>query len=112
MNSFSDLLLAINDLEEVKKFKKYEKLVEHNPIYKEKLDLFFEYQKQMTNAKHLELTNCYLDYKDKYDALSKELNDDVLINIYLDYLSEMNLLTKGITSIIEDTINKNLNSKL
>lgn len=105
MNSLID---SINELDEVKKYKRLEKLVDENEEYKKILKTLFEYQKQMVNSKHYSLENNYYIYFEKYNSLKKDLEDNVLLNMYLESLEEVNHILEIVTDIISDTINEKL----
>ncbi len=102
------LIDSLNELEEVKRYKRLEKLVDENEEYKQKIDKLYNYQKQMVNSKHYELENNYYIYLEKYNKLKKELEEDVLLSMYLNSLEEINNLLE----IITNTISNNINDKL
>ncbi len=100
------LINSINQLEEVKKYKRLEKIVDSNEDYKKKIDKLFEYQKQMINSKYYELENNFIIFEEKYIKLKKEIENDVTINMFLECMEEINLLLEDVTSIISNVINK------
>ncbi len=104
----NSLINSINDLEEVKKFKRYEKIIEDNESYKEMMSSLYECQKQMVNAKHNNLTNAYIEYSNKYKELKKNIEDDIVVSMYLDSLEEVNILLDDITNIISNIVNSKL----
>ncbi len=108
MKSLNSLIQSLNELDEVQKYKRLEKLVDENIEYKEILKKLFYYQKQIVNSKHLELDNNYYIYLEKYNKLKKSLEDDVLISMYFESLEEVN----SILEIVTDTITNVINDKL
>ncbi len=104
----NDLIDSISQLEEVKKYKRLEKLVDSSEEYKETLKKLFEYQKQMVNSKHYGLENNYFIFLEKYNNLKKELEDDVLLNMYFDSLEDVNNLLEVISGIVSNKVNEKL----
>ena len=108
-NLKKELLEEIANTEEVIEFKKIEQLILNDTRLKERFLSLSEVEKQAINARELGLDNAYFMYKKQYDALLKELEDDVVFNQYLSLKEDVKEVMKLVISTIENEINKIIN---
>ncbi|MFI3251550.1 MAG: YlbF family regulator [bacterium] len=104
----NNLIDSLQELDEVKKYKRLEKLIDENLEYRTKVKKLYDCQKQMVNSKHYGLENNYFIYLEEYNKMKKELEDDILINMYLESLEEVNSLLEMVSSIISNKVNEKL----
>lgn len=104
----NDLINSLNELEEVKRYKKLEKIIDEKKEYKEKLSILYGYQKQMVNSKHNNLENNYYIFSEKYNKLKKELEEDIIIDMYLTSLNDVTEILDSVTSVIKKRIDDSL----
>ncbi len=108
MRLLNDLINSLNDLEEVKRFKRLEKIISEDKGCFAKLKKLYEYQKQIINSKHYGLDENFKLFNDKYNELKKEIEENIIVELYMDSLNDMNELLDIITSIIKDKIDSKL----
>ncbi len=105
----AELLLELEGLEEVQKFKRLEQLIFADLDLKEQVELFHNISKQMTNAKELGLENAYLEYQKEYQKLLVSFEENVILQMYLDASEDIKDILNLITEVIEKEINNKLN---
>lgn len=108
MRLLNNLIEAINELDEVKKYKRLEKIIDQSDDNNVKLKKIFSLQKQIINSKHYDLHNNYSNLLNEYNFLKKELEEDVLVSLFLDSLDEVNDILEIITSTITNIINEKI----
>ena len=108
MNSTKEIIDYLNNLEEVKRFKKLEEIINNNSSIKNKLNELNDIKKKMVNSKEFNQINQYSLYKKEYDNIYKELIDMPFIEEYFELKEYVyNLLTNLKNDIeyqIEDII--------
>ena len=107
--ALDELILEILNTEEVKEFKRLEKLVLEKEEIKIKLDRLHEVEKQAINAKELGLENTYFHYMKEYKEILNSFEDDVLISSYLRSKEDVNNILNTVITIIEKEINDKVN---
>ena len=109
-NALEKLILEINSLDEVKRFKRLDAIISSDEKLRKQVDELHEVSKQMTHAKAFELPNAYEEYRFKYVELLKSFEDNVLLQMYLETSEEvkgiLSVVTKDIERIIYNKINE------
>ena len=108
-NSLNNLIDEITSTEEVRKFKKLEKLILEKEEIKIKLDRLREVEKQAVNAKEFGLDNAYNMYMSEYNEIVDSFKNDVLFQMYLDAKREVEDILELVTKTIENEISKKVN---
>ena len=101
----------LNDLENdslVKRCKELEKMIDNNKEIKALLNKKKHISKEMVAAKHLGLSNTYLDYKRQYDEIDQEIAKYPLISEYLELLDYLYNDLEIMTEYISNKINSSL----
>ncbi len=97
--------------ESIKRYQAIEKVINGNEILKTKINQLKTIQKQLVNAKEIEKQKSIDHFQKQYDELLEEIETYPLMSDYLALQSDINEMIQSVAEIIEDGINKELNSK-
>lgn len=100
----SELVNAICELEEVRRFKEIEKYIDSNDELKLNMERLLELQRQMVNAKHLELVNAFAQFKQEYDIIVEKIVDLPLVDEFFELYQSIHLILVELFGIIEKEI--------
>ena len=97
--------------ERIKRYQAIEKVINKNETLKLNINKLKTIQKQLVNAKEIQKQKSIDHFQNQYDALLEEIELYPLMSDYLALQSEINEMIQAVAEIIEDGINKELNSK-
>ena len=101
----------IKDSEIVKRYQDIEKVLNQNEDLKSKINEIKTIQKQMVNAKEIGKVEAVKHFESLYETCLSDIEESPLMSEYLALQSEINEMIQHVAQIIEDGINKELNSK-
>lgn len=107
-SALDTLIFELNNLEEIQKFKRLEKLVKEDKNLANKVSTLHKVSKQMTNAKEFGLVNAYDQYHAEYQNLLKDIEDNVILQLYLESSEEV----KNILTLVMETIEIEIKQKI
>lgn len=107
-SALATLIFELNNLEEIQKFKRLEKLVKEDKNLANKVSILHKVSKQMTNAKEFGLVNAYDQYHAEYQNLLKDIEDNVILQLYLESSEEV----KNILTLVMETIEFEIKQKI
>ena len=108
-SALTTLIFELNNLEEIQKFKRLEKLVKEDKNLANKVSILHKVSKQMTNAKEFGLVNAYDQYHAEYQNLLKDIEDNVILQLYLESSEEVKNILTLVMETIEFEIKKKIN---
>ncbi len=101
MNSTKEIIEYLNNLEEVKRFKKLEEIINNNLTIKNKLNELNDIKKKMVNSKEFNQINQYSIYKKEYDKTYNELIDMPFVEEYFELKEYVYNLLNNLKNDIE-----------
>ena len=108
-SALDTLIFELNNLDEIQKFKRLEKLVKEDKSLANKVSELHKVSKQMTNAKEVGLVNAYDQYHALYRNLLKDIEDNVILQLYLESSEEVKSILTLVMEIIEFEIKQKIN---
>jgi len=105
------LLEMVQNDERIKRYQAIEKVINSNKILKQKINKLKTIQKQLVNAKEIQKQKSIEHFQALYDELLEEIETYPLMSDYLALQGDINEMIQAVAEIIEDGINKELNSK-
>ena len=108
-SALDTLIFELNNLDEIQKFKRLEKLVKEDKSLANKVSELHKVSKQMTNAKEFGLVNAYDQYHVLYRNLLKDIEDNVILQLYLESSEEVKSILTLVMEIIEFEIKQKIN---
>jgi cell fate (sporulation/competence/biofilm development) regulator YmcA (YheA/YmcA/DUF963 family) len=105
------LIEMIKNNETIKRYQAIEKVLNSNKELKQKINKLKSIQKQLVNAKQINKTESIKHFDKLYNELLEEIEAYPLMSDYLALQGDINDMIQHITQIIEDGVNKELNSK-
>ena len=105
------LIEMIKHNEAIKRYKAIEKVINENQDLKEKINHLKTVQKQLVNAKEIQKEKSIQHFQEIYDQLLEEIESYPLMSDYLALQGDINEMIQTIAEVLEDGINKELNSK-
>ena len=110
MDEKQKLIQMLKENEQIQRYKAIEKVINENEDLKHKINQLKTVQKQLVNAKEIQKEKAIHHFKEVYDTLSDEIDSYPLMSDYLDLQGDINEMIQTINEILEDGINKELNS--
>jgi len=101
VNSTKEIIEYLNNLEEVKRFKKLEEIINNNHTIKNKLNELNDIKKKMVNSKEFNQINQYSIYKKEYDKIYNELIDMPFVEEYFELKEYVYNLLNNLKNDIE-----------
>jgi len=101
VNSTKEIIEYLNNLEEVKRFKKLEEIINNNLTIKNKLNELNDIKKKMVNSKEFNQINQYSIYKKEYDKIYNELIDMPFVEEYFELKEYVYNLLNNLKNDIE-----------
>ncbi len=105
------LIEMIKNNETIKRYQAIEKVLNDNKELKLKINKLKTIQKQLINAKEINKPESIKHFDRLYHELLEEIEAYPLMSDYLALQGDINDMIQHITQIIEDGVNKELNSK-
>lgn len=112
MTEKEKLIEMIKNHESVKRYQAIEKVLNANEDLKSMINKLKTIQKQLINAKEIQKQKAIEHFQLLYDQLLEEIETYPLMSDYLALQGDINDMIQQITQIIEDGVNKELNTKL
>ncbi len=104
----NSLISSINNIEEIKRLKELEKIIDSNPDILSKFEKLKGIAKQLVNARYYnnkeKVASLDKEYKEMYESIS----NIVFVEEYLELLDDAYNLLKVISETIESEINNEL----
>lgn len=107
-NEAKALMDSICETKEAKRIQELEAYIDSNIKINTLFSTMKELQKQMVNAKHLEMDNTYITYKQEYNKVMEEILSYPFMEEYFDLLENLNSTLAMVCKTIEDEINEDL----
>lgn len=104
MSEKDKLIQLIEENEEIKRYKKIEKLMNEHKEIKVKIQQLKAIQKQLVNAKEIGKTEAIKVFQEKFDLLYQEIEEFPLMSEYLALQSDINAMLQEVQDIIQDGI--------
>ena len=101
MNSTKKIIEYLNNLEEVKRFKRLEEIINNNLTIKNKFNELNDIKKKMVNSKEFNQINQYSIYKKEYDKIYNELIDMPFVEEYFELKEYVYNLLNNLKNDIE-----------
>ena len=111
MTEKQKLIEMINHDETIKRYKAIEKVINENQDLKDKINQLKTVQKQLVNAKEIQKEKSIQHFQEVYDQLLEEIESYPLMSDYLALQGDINEMIQTIAEVLEDGINKELNSR-
>ncbi|BCR35662.1 YlbF family regulator [Mariniplasma anaerobium] len=111
MTEKEKLIEMIKNNETIKRYQAIEKVLNTNKDLNSKINKLKTIQKQLINAKEINKQESIKHFDALYNELLAEIEGYPLMSDYLALQGDINELIQHITQIIEDGVNKELNSK-
>lgn len=111
MTEKEKLIEMIKNNESIKRYQAIEKVLNDNEDLKSKINKLKTIQKQLINAKEINKPEAIKHFDKMYNELLEEIEAYPLMSDYLALQGDINDMIQHITQIIEDGVNKELNSK-
>lgn len=108
MSKIAELLALFDNVDEIERYKKFEKTINGDKVLKKRFAEMKALQKQLVNAKAIQKKNAIIQFESEYEALRGSIEQDPLIETYLEMQNEINDLLVEIKEIIETEINKEI----
>lgn len=108
VNKKEELYELFDQLEELDKYRKLEKLVNDDKSLNKRISDMKALQKQIVNAKAIGKTQAINQFEAEYETVKSAIEQIPKVDIYLDLQSEINEILKEINEIIEYEVNKDL----
>ncbi len=105
------LIEMIKNDERIKRYQAIENIINNDEKLKAKINKLKTIQKQLVNAKEINKQKSVEHFQKQYDTLLEEIELTPLMSDYLALQGEINEMIQAIAEIIEDGINKELNTK-
>lgn len=106
MTEKEKLLMMIQNLPEVIRYKAIEEVINNHKELKAKFNELKAVQKQLVNAKEIGKSKAIEAFQQKFDTLYQAIEAYPLMSEYLALQSDINEMIQSIVSIIEDGITK------
>ena len=108
MKTLDNLKSYLENSETVQAFKRLEKIIEDNEMYRHAYQDLLNKQKRMVQSEHTN-RNTYAQDKAIYEAARQQLEENPVIHQYLVLQEEINQELQAITSMIETALKKPFN---
>jgi len=110
MDEKQKLIQMLKKNEQIQRYKAIEKVINENEDLKHKINQLKTVQKQLVNAKEIQKEKAIHHFQEVYDTLLDEIESYPLMSDYLALQGDINEMIQTINEILEDGINKELNS--
>ena len=107
-NTIDEIISNFSSLDEVKRIKELEPLIDNNEEVKQKLDELLSIQKELINSRYYKLSTRE-ELENKYNQKKNEIIELPFLDEYLELLDFMNERLINFKSIVEKSINKDIN---
>ena len=106
MTEKEKLIQMILENEDIKRYKKIEKLINENKELKAKINELKSIQKQIVNAKEIQKLEAVKSFEARYNARLEEVESYPLMSEYMALQGDINEMLQAIQNIIQDGIEK------
>ena len=107
-NTIDEIISNFSSLDEVKRIKELEPLIDNNEEVKQKLDELLSIQKELINSRYYKLSTRE-ELENKYNQKKNEIIELPFLDEYLELLDFMDERLINFKSIVEKSINKDIN---
>lgn len=108
MKTLDTMLKMIEEDQSIQRYKQLEAIIMKDKKLKTEIQQLKVIQKQMVNAEHIGKTEAHKQFKSTYETRLEALYDHPLLSEYLALQSDINHLLQEIAGILEDGINKDI----
>ncbi len=106
MSKKDELIEMIESLEILKRYQKFEQVINNDKDLRRRFSEMKALQKQLVNAKTIQKPKAIDQFQAAYDEVRQSIETDPMIETYLDLQQELNDLLKEVKEIIEGEINQ------
>jgi cell fate (sporulation/competence/biofilm development) regulator YmcA (YheA/YmcA/DUF963 family) len=110
MTEKEKLIHMLSNHPEFMRYKRIESIINENKELKQKINLLKSIQKQLVNAKQIEKIEAVKQFQERYDLLLEEIENYPLMSDYLALQSDINEMIQAIVEVIEEGIEKDIES--
>jgi len=110
MTEKEKLIQMLSNDPEINRYKRIETMINEHKELKKKINLLKNLQKQLVNAKQIEKTEAIKQFQKQYDEQLDEIENYPLMSDYLALQSDINDMIQSIVDIIEEGIEKDMES--
>ncbi len=104
MTEKEKLIQMILENEDIKRYKRIEKIINDNKELKTKIGALKSVQKQLVNAKEIQKPEAILAFEARYQVLLDEIESYPLMSDYLALQGDINEMLQAIQDIIQNGI--------
>jgi cell fate (sporulation/competence/biofilm development) regulator YmcA (YheA/YmcA/DUF963 family) len=108
MRTLDEMMTMIKNDPSIQRYKELESIILKDKRLKSEIQQLKVIQKQMVNAEHIGKMQAHQQYKSTYETRLDALYEHPLLSEYLALQSDINHLLQEIVGILEDGINKDI----